>query len=475
MDGSARLKKTAFLMSFDAPNLLQSCDGKHAHLPWGQTISPHSGQSVFSTSVETEYPWKLCKQLALAFALQLQKRGKFLETQKISMDVNQRMGAGAQPRGKLSPLMVAEFKYKVVVKSSGVSVPKVIEDSAQAPFQGVPIHSKLISSRTEMVKKGDKGENEIQVSEFGVYRSPEEFIQFVSRLQHPLDSPQLLDASNMRAMLAIRDWKQAEILAFRAQSLRWYTDLAVQLKEDECQLRKQMDPQVEAVLKGNRLLLFKQMCFDAGVGDESLFQELTDGFRLTGQMQDSGQFPKKLKPASLTVQVHLRLAERTRAGLPMGPAGELPLDKHVEDVLRLPSVMWLLMPKQKVTIVDKQPTATAPRAAQPKHNPTQPDKRGQPKGGKFDKKQKRNMKTPMPLQLRGGTPVDGEGRSICYGYNLGTCHDKACKRGRHVCCKEGCYSSSPFWLKKFGSKVLVSGGRGAFPTGRSWSGTALSF
>ena len=39
-----------------------------------------------------------------------------------------------------------------------------------------------------------------------------------------------------------------------------------------------MDPQVEAVLKGKRLLLFKQMCFDAGVGDESLFQELTDGF-----------------------------------------------------------------------------------------------------------------------------------------------------------------------------------------------------
>ena len=55
-----------------------------------------------------------------------------------------------------------------------------------------------------------------------------------------------------------------------------------------------MDPQVEAVLKGKRLLLFKQMCFDAGVGDESIFEELTEGVRLTGQMQDSGQFQKKL-------------------------------------------------------------------------------------------------------------------------------------------------------------------------------------
>ena len=40
------------------------------------------------------------------------------------------------------------------------------------------------------------------------------------------------------------------------------------------------------------------------------------------------------------------------------------------------------------------------------------------KGGKFDKKNRRNMKTPMPLQLRGETPVDAEGRAICTGTTL---------------------------------------------------------
>ena len=63
-----------------------------------------------------------------------------------------------------------------------------------------------------------------------------------------------------------------------------------------------MDPQVEEVLAGKRLLLFKTMCEDAGVGDQTLFQELTEGFRLTGRMLESGQFPKKMRPAAITVQ-----------------------------------------------------------------------------------------------------------------------------------------------------------------------------
>lgn len=144
-------------------------------------------------------------------------------------------------------------------------------------------------------------------------------------------------------------------------------------------------------------------------------------------------------------EVHLRLAERTRSGLPLGPSGELPLDKHIEEVLRLPSIMYLLMPKPKNAPVDKPASNHGPRGGNPKGN-VSPDKKIQPKGNKFDKKNRRNLKTPMPQQLRGGTPVDRDGKAICYGYNLGTCHDRACKRGRHVCCKDGCFSSSHTFL-----------------------------
>lgn len=141
-------------------------------------------------------------------------------------------------------------------------------------------------------------------------------------------------------------------------------------------------------------------------------------------------------------EVHLRLAELTRAGLPLGPKGELPLDKHLETVLGLASVMWLLMPKPKTSNHNQH----KPTNHQGPKNSTTPDKKNQTKGNKFDKLRGKKNKTPMPYQLRGGTPVDSEGKSICYGYNLGTCRNKECKKGRHICCKPGCFSSAHTFL-----------------------------
>ena len=100
-----------------------------------------------------------------------------------------------------------------------------------------------------------------------LWKRPHMFIQFAASLQHPLDSPQMLDQSNMRAMLAICEWPQSQVLSFRARNLKWYTNLALELKSDELALRRQMNPQVQAVLNGKRLLLFKRVCEDAMVGD----------------------------------------------------------------------------------------------------------------------------------------------------------------------------------------------------------------
>jgi hypothetical protein len=153
-----------------------------------------------------------------------------------------------------------------------------------------------------VIEEGSKGEEEIQISEFGVYRSPEEFLRLAATLQHPLDSPQLVESSNLRAILAIRDWPAADVVAFRAKALKHYMQVAVDLMVEEKSLRQSMDPQVNEVLAGKRLCLFKQMCNDAGVGDQTLFKELTEGFRLTGRICEAGQFPRKLRPAAITVK-----------------------------------------------------------------------------------------------------------------------------------------------------------------------------
>ena len=77
-------------------------------------------------------------------------------------------------------------------------------------------------------------------------------------------------------------------------------------------------------------------------------------------------------------EIHVKLGELTRGGLSPGPAGELPLDIPVREVLRSPAVMWLLMPKQK--------QGSSP----PSSSVVVPSAKGEPRS---KRKQKRKKKT----------------------------------------------------------------------------------
>jgi hypothetical protein len=61
------------------------------------------------------------------------------------------------------------------------------------------------------------------------------------------------------------------------------------LDADEKRLHESMPDDLKSVMGSKRLLLFKQMMEDAGIVDEQLFNEMKGGFRLTGQLEASGQ------------------------------------------------------------------------------------------------------------------------------------------------------------------------------------------
>ena len=54
-------------------------------------------------------------------------------------------------------------------------------------------------------------------------------------------------------------------------------------------------------------------------------------------------------------ELHIRLAEMTRAGFKPGPAGELPLDLPTNQVLEGPELRWMLMPVPKRSVVKAPP------------------------------------------------------------------------------------------------------------------------
>ena len=138
-------------------------------------------------------------------------------------------------------------------------------------------------------------------------------------------------------------------------------------------------------------------------------------------------------------ELHIRLAEMTRAGFKPGPAGELPLDIPTAQVLDGPELRWMLMPvpKKNVTKVPQEPTRTTKPAqeAEPKRTRTEQPKRTKQEALRL----KRLKRTPMPKQLVGCTPCDDEGHPYCFAFNLGTCASNTdCEKGRHLCCKKGC-------------------------------------
>ena len=135
-------------------------------------------------------------------------------------------------------------------------------------------------------------------------------------------------------------------------------------------------------------------------------------------------------------ELHVRLAEATRGGFRVGPAGELPLDLHVKKILEGPELKWILMPmpKRNVAKTAGGDAATSKPAADDSKR-TRPEP---PKNKKDALRIKKLKRTPMPKKLVGCTPCTDEGQAICFAYNLGTCKSQDdCPKGLHICCKRG--------------------------------------
>ena len=136
-------------------------------------------------------------------------------------------------------------------------------------------------------------------------------------------------------------------------------------------------------------------------------------------------------------ELHVRLAEATRAGFRNGPAGELPLDLPAKAILEGPELKWLLMPLPKRPVA-KTHHGDAPgktsQDAEPKRTKVEPNKNKQEA-----LRIKKLKRTPMPKKLVGCVPCNEDGQPICFGFNLGTCsHSGDCPKGLHTCCKKGC-------------------------------------
>ena len=292
--GSPHRKSTALLGNFYSERLQKRCSGAHKHEPYSISLSSVSGEWSFSTSAAAEYPLPFCKALAAAFYDRLPGSSPPADGQPR----DPRVLAQVQPRAGRGPMLIHEYKCKIWRSLPADAVaPKVLAPGCPSCLADIPPGSKLVDTVMGINEKGEKGQDVC----YGVFFSPDEFISRSLSLKHPFDVASPIEDSNLRAISLLAVEGPAAVASRRAAALRHYTVRAAELRIQEKELHRRLEPEIEAVMKSKRLLLFKEMLQDASIEDPSLFDEMCNGFKLVGNLESSGQFLQKWKPATVGV------------------------------------------------------------------------------------------------------------------------------------------------------------------------------
>lgn len=149
-------------------------------------------------------------------------------------------------------------------------------------------------------------------------------------------------------------------------------------------------------------------------------------------------------------QAYMRMAELSPDGVKPTAAGIRPLDDLMQKMRDDATVMFYMLPtlmtarahypekENKKRKADAAPDSSTPQPAQ------QWSKKGKGKKGKGKGAWNSGK---LPERLKGCTAVNAENERICFAYNLDGCDQAApggtCSRGRHQCCKKGCFQNHP--------------------------------
>ena len=301
--GARRPKHTALAFTHSAfKRFNRSCPGitcsKH-HLPWGLS------SSGFATAEESIYPVPLCKEVAAAFQEIFQQ-----SQHHAGLDYHRlRASTGLQPKASKTVPVVSE--HKCLVTWSGpehlcrmpcrrmerLAHPLPIPSLCQCSLDTLPAGAQLLHMHTS-VKQGDGSSSCVSV--WGIPYNPREFIQAA------LKSAAVAAAKVPEPLLsAIRESKKCnpEILAkTRTDTLKQWAMRAKALESEEERFKSGLHPDVAKILAPKRLLLWKELMARYSYPDTGVFDLITSGVSLTGEVENSGLFNSVNKPATLSVQ-----------------------------------------------------------------------------------------------------------------------------------------------------------------------------
>ena len=286
MYGSDRDKWSTWLCTPDIfCSLAVVCDNKHSHKPW--SVSKTSQGWSFDTAAEAEYPTLLCQRVVSLF-LEYCKECGMLPMPVSLTDLitgthtvpKRRAAAGVLVKGRKLPQLISEFAETFDCNSDQLPV----------------LEHKVLRRYCKREADGTQRDRCV----VGIYRSMESFLDLSLCVQHPFDLLFKPLDSQIKSLFRILTSSSSELVKSRLNTLSEIRARRAELEADESQLHASMPEHIRTVLKGKRLLLFKELLEGSGYPDLGIVDDIIRGFDPVGQTPDCGIFEKALIPASIS-------------------------------------------------------------------------------------------------------------------------------------------------------------------------------
>ena len=336
MHGGERDKRTTF-WSFNPrcpeKNMFESlaleCDRSHTHASWTPRFV--DGKWKFPTHEEAAYPTLLCVRMASLFVDEAAARGLSL-VESLAEQVENSAGLGKRPlfttqtRGNKLKQLIPEWGAKltcvvplcnVELKNISFSFPKGSQITQRQLHLGFCRDSwdSLAHFIDERLTDGQNYE----VLTVSIPLQPLEFVKQAVSAGHPKN---LFAKTSDLFLAAIRDTfveHPEKLQRKRASFMKKWLKRALELQPEEKRLHDSMPPYIAKILKGKKLLLFREILLDLGYPDESLVQNIIDGFALTGWAEPSNVFRPHVRPPS----IHLKQLDSMCYGLNLAVVNSL--------------------------------------------------------------------------------------------------------------------------------------------------------
>ena len=277
--GGERPKMTLFKCTHPCLQALHArCPGNHAHKPYALTRN-HGGWQ-FDTAKESEYPPLLCKRIV----------NLVRECLKDRFDFHVDRASSGRRQTKHSRALIPEYHH--ITKHP---------PAAHLSYKELPP-----LQRGDIFGEEDKlnGVANDESMQFGVYHTPSQFVKLAQMARHPCDHLFSVEDNTRDNLFDFLTKGPNYIAKQRIEFARRVAIMAKELQPEEDRFFCTLPMHAQSVLRGKRLLLFRELLKQCGCPDLEP-ANLILGTDLVGTPSKSPLFDTKIKPATSTPEYAL--------------------------------------------------------------------------------------------------------------------------------------------------------------------------